>query len=169
MLLPHTVLVCSKDAGNGSAAGSVSCRGEQCSAHPNPQWGAWPASPAGNKCRISLLTVLIKAEKLKLLCRLIKKTPQKQLKYFLNVHLPLISLAFHALICSKFSPSSLFFPTALWNSSVWNPKEEHCSVQFTVAQHHPFCLSHCNYILREQKWRKTEPQFEYNQFVFAAA
>lgn len=58
---------------NGSAAGSVSRSGEQCSAHPNPWVGEHgPASPAGNKCRIDLLTVLIKAEKLKLLCTLIK-------------------------------------------------------------------------------------------------
>lgn len=32
---PHTFLVCSKDAMNGSAAGSVQCRCVQCSAHPN--------------------------------------------------------------------------------------------------------------------------------------
>lgn len=58
---------------NGSAAGSVSRRGEQYSAHPNPGVGEHgPALPAGNKCRIDLLTVLIKAEKLKLLFRLIK-------------------------------------------------------------------------------------------------
>lgn len=42
----------------------------------------------------------------------LNKLVKKHLKYFLNVHLSLISLAFQALFCSKFSPSCLCFRTA---------------------------------------------------------
>lgn len=114
------------------------CRGEQCSGG-----GHSPASPAGNKCRTSLLTVLIKAEKLKLLFRLIKKTCQKnQLKYFLNVHLSLICLAFQALFRSKFSLSFLCFPIALWNSSFWT-----CIQRKNTAQCNSLWLSIIHFAL----------------------
>lgn len=107
-----------------------------------------------NKCTFDLLlTVLMKAEKLELLFRVIKKLLQKPVQiffYMLIYHWLLV--VFHALFHNKLSPSFLCFPIAVQSSSVWT-----CIQRKNIAKcnslwlsyHHPFYLTHCNYILRE--------------------
>lgn len=158
---PHTALLCSREAMNGSAVG-VSHWAGLCSPKRSLTCkvtsAGWSADSAdkGTETQVTHQAHL--------------KNSKKQLKYFLNVHVSLISLAFHALICSTFSPSSLCFPIALWNSSAWT-----CIQRKNTAQCNSLLLSIIHFALviaiissENRNGGKTEPQFEYNQFVFAA-
>lgn len=122
---PHTALLCSGEAMNGSA---WECPTELGSAHPNPASPAANSADKGPETQVTLQAHL--------------KNSKKQLKYFLNVQVSLISLAFRALICGTFSPSSLCFSTALWNSSAWT-----CIQRKNTAQCNSLLLSIIHFAL----------------------
>lgn len=93
----HTRLVCSKDAMNGSAAGSVSHRCVQCSTHPDLRVvvGTSGFICTANKCTTDLLTVLTGQRSSSYSSGPLKIISKAQFKYFpyippITIHLPLL-------------------------------------------------------------------------------